>query len=67
VSVVELSVVQYSESLSNRVSNNIKRYIDQMKFVALMAFSFIVFLHVLVVVFFIVYLVVGFVFLCLIL
>jgi len=67
-SEVSTSVVKCSESLSSRMSNIIRRYIDHMNFATYMAFSFIIFLQVLLVIFFIiVYMVVCFVYFCLIL
>jgi hypothetical protein len=40
------SVVNWSESLSNKLSNIIRGYMNHMKFAAFMAFSFIIFLHI---------------------
>jgi hypothetical protein len=43
-SEVTTSVVKFSEDLSNRVFIIIRKYVDQMKFAALMAVRFITFL-----------------------
>ena len=60
-SVVGWSVVKGSESLSNRVSGVMRRYVERLKFAVCMDFLFIIFFHVLLVPFFIIaYMVVWF-------
>ena len=49
---MKCSWVKCRESVSNRVSNIIRRYIDHMRFAAYMDFSFVIFLHVLLVLFY---------------
>jgi hypothetical protein len=46
-----LRIVKCSENLGNRVSNTVRGYIDDMKVAAFVAFSVIIFLHVLLVLF----------------
>ena len=49
---MKCSCVKCSENPSNRVSNIIRRSTDHMKFAPSIAFSFTIFLHVLLVLFF---------------